>query len=236
MIRSPKPLSFHSFLVATSLAFLWAVPPVHAVVLNPGDNLALPGTTAVAEPQLAGTALVDELVPFSFNTANGLITGNVQQTVLRSSVDNTLDFYWRVFNDANSAAPIGSLRVGNFVAPVYNANWRIDGLGDVGPAHAHRFSPDDTFVNFLFDAPSAGPPGLLPGQSSKYFFFDTTATSYNKTASYDLTGTAGNSGISLSFPTYTPGVPEPASVLLVTTGLAILLVGRRWHLRGGRHV
>ena len=111
--------------------FALCVNSAEAVLLNPGDNLALPGTTVAAEPQLAGTVLVDDLIPFSFSAGSGLgnITGEVQQRIVRSSVDGTVDFYWRVVNDANSAASISSFRVGHFVSPEYNANWRIDGVG-----------------------------------------------------------------------------------------------------------
>jgi hypothetical protein len=214
--------------VATATFFGWT-QPAWAVLLNPGDTLPLPGTTSLAEPQLAATVLVDETAPFSISTSSGEITGSVQQRVERSTVDGTLDFYWRVFNDPNSVGPIGSFRVGDFISPEYNANWRIDGLGNQGPAHAHRFTiPQNTFVNFLFDAPSDGPSGLLPGQSSNYVFLDTTATDYIKTAFYDLTGT-GSGTISASFPAYTPGtIPEPASFVLIITGVATLLLRGFW--------
>jgi hypothetical protein len=163
-----------------------------AVSLNVGDTLALPGTKVAAEPNLAGTVLIDENIPFTF----GGISGHVQQRIVKSSVDGTLDFYWRVFNDASSKAAIGSFRVGNFVAPEYNANWRTDGLGDDQPDQAHRLSWGN--VNFLFNG-----TGLLPGKSSMLFFFNTTATEYVKTAQYDVTGTgAGN--ISSLFAAYTP--------------------------------
>ena len=201
----------------------------HAVLLSPGDNLALPGTTVAAEPQLAGTVLVDELIPFSFSAGvgSGDITGTVQQRIVRSSVDGTLDFYWRVMSDPNSAAAIGSFRVGSFVSPEYNANWRIDGLGDKAPDHAHRFTgSEDTFVNFLFN----GVPGdgLLAGQSSNFFLFDTTATNYAKTASFDLTGT-GLGPISGQFAAYSPSpVPVPAAVWLLGSGLVGLMgIARR---------
>jgi hypothetical protein len=66
-----------------------------AVSLNVGDTLALPGTTVAAEPKLGGTVLIDENIPFAFGT----ITGHVQQRIVKSSVDGSLDFYWRVFRE-----------------------------------------------------------------------------------------------------------------------------------------
>lgn len=208
------------------------VLPAHAVLLNPGDfGVVLPGTTVAAEPQLAGTVLVDESIPFLFSAGPGLgnIFGTVQQRVVRSSVDGTLDFYWRVMNDAGSAAAIGSFRLGNFVAPEYNANWRIDGLGDKAPSHADRFpGAGDTFVNFDFDVFSTDPAdGLLPGQSSYFLLLDTTATHYDKSAMFDLTNMSQNP-ISQLYAAYTPAtVPVPAAAWLFGSGLLGLVTVAR---------
>lgn len=202
--------------LSLSLASLSA----NAVLLNPGDITALPGTTAAAEPQLAGVVLVDEIVPFSF-TSDGFISGTVQQRIVRSDADGTLDFYWRVFNDINSQAAIGSFRIGDFYAPEYNANWRIDGLGDVAPDSAHRFTGiNDASVNFLFSN------GLLPGTSSNFFFFDTTATDYAMTAQFDLTGT-GIGGISDLYAAYSPvsKIPEPSVIAILALGLISMGLG-----------
>lgn len=217
-------IAFSKIIVGATLGL--SVFSAHAVLLSPGDTLALPGTTVAVEPQLAGTVLVDETILFSFSAGVGAgdITGTVQQRVVRSSVDGTLDFYWRVMNDPNSAAAIGSFRVGSFVSPEYNANWRIDGLGDNAPDQAHRFTGSgDTSVNFLFNS-----GGLLPDEGSNFFFFDTSATNYAKTASFDLTGT-GLGPISGQFAAYSPSaVPVPAAVWLFGSGLLGLIgVARR---------
>ena len=222
-----RPRIFGKISVAVVLA--WFTLSAHAVLLNPGDlAIPLPGTTVAAEPQLAGTVLVEELIPFSFSAGTGLgnITGQVQQRIVRSSVDGTLDFYWRVMHDADSAAAIGSLRLGNFISPEYNANWRIDGLGDKAPDEADRFSGSyDSFVNFDFNVFSTDPAdGLLPGQSSYFMFLDTTATHYAKSATFDLTNMEQDF-ISGQFAAYSPApVPIPAAAWLLGSGL-IGLVG-----------
>lgn len=202
---------------------LLSAAPARAVLLGPGDIAALPGTTVAANPQLAGVVIVDELIPFSFSSSSGPIMGSVQQRIMRSSVDSTVDFYWQVSNQADSAEAIGSFRVGEFVSPEYDADYRTDSLGDVGPDSAQRFtSPFESYVNFNFSS------GLQPGQASLFMFFDTTATLYDRTAFFDVTN-IDQSHISGSFEAYSPSsaVPEPASIGLLGLGMIWLALRSR---------
>jgi hypothetical protein len=195
-----------------------------AVVLPIGVT-PLSGTTVAADPQLAGTVLEDVITPFSFSAGGGTIFGTVQSRVVRSSVDNTLDFYWRVINAPNSSGAISSFRLGNFFAPVYDADYRIDGEGDVAPDAARRFSTPN--VNFLFG--ELGGSTLGPGAGSNFMFLDTNMYFYARLASYDLVATDG--GISGTFSTFLP-VPEPGSIALLAGGMGLLALGRR--RRAGR--
>jgi hypothetical protein len=205
-----------------ALAALAATFSAQAVTLVPDTWVALPGTTEAAEPQLAGTVLEDDVQAFSFSDGSGTISGTVQSRVVRSSVDGTLDFYWRIISNDRSSAGIGSFRIGQFFTPTstYNANWRIDGLGNVAPNAAYQFGPPHVGdVNFDFTSPN-GSATLGPGQQSYFILLDTTATSYARTGVYDLTN-YGQTHISTQYSTFAPAVPEPASYGMLLAGLAV---------------
>jgi hypothetical protein len=204
---------------ALAIAALAVGGYAQAVVLPIGVT-PLSGTTVAADPQLAGTVLEDVVTPFGFSAGGGTIFGTVQSRVVRSSVDGTLDFYWRVINDPNSSGAISSFRLGNFYTPVYDADYRIDGEGDVAPDAARRFSTPN--VNFLFG--EFGGSTLAPGAGSNFMFLDTNMFFYARLASYDLVATDG--GISGMFSTFMP-VPEPGSVALLAGGIGLLALGRR---------
>jgi hypothetical protein len=196
-----------------------------AVVLPIAVLTPLPGTTVALEPQLAGVVLEDVVQAFSFTANAGTISGTVQSRVVRSDLDGTLDFYWRVISDRSSSGAMQSFRVGNFFTPSYNANWRIDGLGDTAPLNAYLFPGDDGNVNFEFGSQQG--EGLAPALESYFMFLDTDATSYSMSAVYDLTN-MGQSEISELYATFAPSqVPEPGSVAIVMLGMAGLAFARR---------
>lgn len=211
-----------------SAALLAVTCYAQAVTLVPGTPVNLPGTTAAAEPQLAGLILADEVVPFSFSTDRGTISGTVQSRVVRSDLDGTLDFYWRVINDASSVGALGSFRIGKFDAPEFNANWRSDGLGNVAPDKAYLFvAPTPGYVNFYFNSASSNAT-LAPGSESYFLLMDTSATKYAKTAIYDV-AIGDQSRASDLFSTFAPApVPEPASYAMLLAGLAaVSLIAKR---------
>jgi hypothetical protein len=197
----------------------------YAVPLIPDTDVDLPGTTEVLRPELQGVAIEDRLTPFSISLIGGReITGQIQERVVRETVSGTIDFYWRVFNDASSDDKLCYFRLGEFFTTSYDADWRIDGQGDVGPDFAYLFSSDPGYLNFGFEN------GLAPGQSSKYLFLHTTATSYEEVGVMDV-ATAGTADISELFATFAPLYPDvPPTVpdggsTLVLMGLVLSSLG-----------
>jgi len=71
-------------------------------VVLPGATVALPGTTAAAQPALAGVVVRDALIPFSVDDGIGhtIFKGTLQDRVVRENGSGTLDFYQTIRADA----------------------------------------------------------------------------------------------------------------------------------------
>jgi hypothetical protein len=165
---------------------IWAAP------LPFGDN-PMTGISIFTEPSLAGSILEDIFTPYS--------GGMVESRVVRSTLNGTLDFYWRILPDT---VGIGGLRMAWSAGVIQDANWRSDDLGNVAPGTARNFDiRPGAAVNFLFSDPGVGPT-----DSSRFFFVRTDATAYDRSGFYDLLDTSGFL-ISSQFATFAP-VPEPS--------------------------
>lgn len=188
-----------------------------AVVLNPDTYTALPGNSSPA-----GTVIEDDFVAFNFG---GGIEGTVRNRVVRKA-DDTLAFIWQVSRtDFVTTKRLEGFRLGNFVTDVYDADYSTTSTGTVPAYRAYLFG-DSPSVNFNFQAIGTD-PGILAQQESKFFYLDTTATQYARTALYDLTAQEGNDFyISLSRSTFAP-VPEPATMTLLGAGALAALARRR---------
>ena len=123
-------------LLALFIAVMLATT-VQAVPVTPGGNVALSGTTVAARPELAGVVVEDVLRPFTINDASGLVaTGQVQDRVIRETASGTLTFSYRIINDVSSAGPIVYFYPRSFTGFATDVDFRLDGLGTVGPSAA----------------------------------------------------------------------------------------------------
>jgi hypothetical protein len=154
---------------ATIPIFLAALLPAAALgvptaVIN--FTKPLPGTTAAADPTLAGPVLSDKVIPYSTPPGAALpAKGTVQVRVVRGA-DGRLNFYWRIVAAAGSRDSVQALEIYRFPRRVYDANWRRDGLGTVPPALVGgTVLPGGAWrMQFVFR------PAILAGQQSRFFF------------------------------------------------------------------
>jgi hypothetical protein len=207
--------------LTVGLAGLLAQTAAHAVALTAPvaptffADTALPGITAAARPELAGTVLEDLITPFSFNG----VSGTIQNRVVRETGTGTLDFYWKInVGSSESGAGLVAFRLTDFgYAHIKDADWRIDGLGSVAPGTGRLFnevSEPGGSINFLFDTP------VTAGTQSRFFFLHTDAVAYAKTAEFDLLSGASQP-LSPTYSTFAPAVPEPSSYGMALVGLAV---------------
>lgn len=155
-----------------------------AVPLGFDDTVFLPGTTAFAEPDLAGFVINDNLIVDTMHvndTPFGLIGTSVQNRVVLSSTDGTLIFGPRLLTATNiTFAPflIDRVELYNFGGFDVDVNYRTDGLGDRGPTQASRSADGDT-LSFDFGFPLVG-GNLSQTQEDSYFFsLNTDATAFS---------------------------------------------------------
>ena len=212
-------------LVATACLALAAGRNAAAVAVTPGGGpAAQPGTTLAADGALAGTVLEDVLTAWSSpdDPKYGFpgAQGELQSRVVRETSTGTLDFYWRITvdgvsypNDVPDELTISGLTLADFLTgAAFDANYRIDGLGDTVPIDA---SAGASSLSWDFAPSSFGPNG-----GSYFLLLHSNATTYDDDALASFGAT--------SVATFEPSaVPEPRSVALFAAGLAVLAAMRR---------
>jgi hypothetical protein len=89
-LHLPKPAMILGLSLCSSVAT--------AAILDPNDSISLSGTTAVSDPNLAGTVVYENQIGFSVTDDGGntLLTGNYIDTVFRSNNTNALIFSGRI--------------------------------------------------------------------------------------------------------------------------------------------
>ena len=173
-----------------------AVPALAAPTSVTPFDIALPGTSAAAEPGLAGAVVSDTLVPFSVASTTAPANGTVQVRTVRGA-DGKLSFYWKINNAAASKGQVSAVYISGFPKAVYDANWRKDGLGSVAPTKVQGgFSFD--FKSWLYGFAFA--TAIKPGESSRFFFLRSNAVAAVPSTARISTG----GGVSADFAVLAP--------------------------------
>jgi hypothetical protein len=173
-----------------------------------------------------GTMLTLLFSPFSFTTGAGTTHGILKTEVFQEA-GGTLDFYYIVFNFADSATPVMRESDLNFAGWTTSVAFRSDGSqvpgfvdGNIAPASADRDASGST-IGFNFG-------GVPQNQRSRVVVISTNAFSYG----------AGQATLDGSSPvaTFQAATPEPASFALLGGGLALMtLFAARSRNRCRRH-
>jgi len=157
---------------ALCLALLTLGGTAFAVPMPPGGVGTPHGQTAAGTPSLAGVVVQDKVIPFDCGAA---FHGTLQSRVVRSNSLGTLDFYYRIINDATSVNGIRLVRAVDFSqAPTADADYRLDGSGTAAPSLITRVEASGDLVNFAFDDSP-----IDPGESSRLFYVRSGRTNYD---------------------------------------------------------
>ena len=220
MLKHTKQLLCRGLVVCGLIAGFGVT--VQAAVLVPGGAIALSGTTSAARPELAGTVIYDVLIPFQIDIngfpGNPLYQGNLQNRVVRSNIDGTLDFYYRI-RDTNGGLNgiLASAETDDFTGWSTDVDYRTDGLGSKETTRAERSAAGD-LVTLLYGN------SVFGGEESLFTFIKTDATQF--TTGGQTTLKLGG-GESITLDTVMPDVPEPATLALLVLGVSVVLYGRR---------
>lgn len=230
--------------VAVSFIAVSLANYAQAVNVPPGGVAFLSGTTSAANPDLAGVVLKDDLIPFQIKDKLGniILEGVVQDRVVKSNNTGNLIFAPRL-RDLKSpvrSSWISYLRLEGYGGISTNINFRVDGLGDIGPNEVtrsagtgnelfFRYEPniivppeEGLFLSVLTDAPAFCQNGKITVFAQNDFGSNVFSTTLVNTVSPDLIGS-----------TESCNSPDSPCTATVDLGLDIYVPSANYQSLGG---
>lgn len=156
-----------------------------AALLTAGNTVATPGTTVAAQPELAGTVILDELLTDTVFTSDNNVAflgAQIQNRVVRSRDTGQLIFMPRFvmpFNITLFDYVVDSIEIFGFSDFTLDVNYRTDGLGDKGPQQASRSLDGETIRLDYFSPLFVGNLVGEPQQESLFHSIYSDATEFS---------------------------------------------------------
>jgi len=243
------------FVLTGGMLLLPLSQPADAGIVTAGGSAHPGGTSVAARPELAGTVVHDEVIPFSVSGGGGQIfSGSLQDRVIRAS-DGTLSFVQLVQADTSLArrALLDFVRRNDFSGVSTDLDYRTDGAGqaDLHPIkvwhsadgknvqfrfHDHLSSGDETLGYFVktdatsFDLNGNTTLGFIGSHSAEGRATLTTARPTDDAGSAGSGSGSGGGGVSAPL----PAVPLPAAMAAFPLGAVVAGLAIRRMRKGGR--
>ena len=160
-----------------------------SILLPPGATRPVPATTAATEPDLVGTVLKDDLLPFVIKGPNDevLCEGQLQDRVVRSTKTGLLDYYYMI-RDTRGPGAINRIATSSFGKQAVRVAFRTDGLGTVPPREAQRSAGPGDWVRFEFPDP---PIVCARHEESRFVLIKTASKAFRKGGETQIIATTG---------------------------------------------
>ena len=166
----------------------------NASLLVSGDSIDLSGTTAMLQPELAGSVIHDEILYDSVSPSGNefFVVGiQVQNRVVRSNLDGSLIFAPRIISNLNNTTGnflIDRAIINGFSDYTLDVEYRTDGAGDRGPNTASRsLDADQLTFDFLFPLVVSN-LNPTPQEDSYFFSINSNGSAFTNTGTMSIFG------------------------------------------------